>query len=369
MADAVPDQRQPDDLGILMNRGSQREAAGDWPAARDAYQQAVAAQPGEPVARLHLAHALERMEQHGEALLAYYRAITDAQQQGRWLDKASTPPVILDRVTHAMRYVKAGRRRAFEMVLAPVLARHGSAALRRFEDCLALHVGERRALPVDPRQKPSFLYFPGLPTAAYFGRPDIPWIESLERQTEAIRAELSAVLPQADRSERVFADDTAERQGLGNDQGAPTWTGFYFYRHGERRDENHALCPRTSAALEALPLVRIREHAPEVMFSVLTPGTHILPHRGVTNTRIVCHLPLVIPDDCALVVGGEMHRWREGRAVVFDDTFEHEAWNRGTQTRVVLIIDVWNPHLTAAEREAVAALVEASGDFNRAAAT
>ena len=79
-----------------------------------------------------------------------------------------------------------------------------------------------------------------------------------------------------------------------------------------------------------LPLVRIREHAPEVMFSVLTPGTHILPHRGVTNTRVVCHLPLVVPEDCALVVGGEQHEWREGEAVAFDDTYEHEAWNRGT---------------------------------------
>jgi aspartate beta-hydroxylase len=113
--------------------------------------------------------------------------------------------------------------------------------------------------------------------------------------------------------------------------------------------------------------VRIRDHAPEVMFSVLTAGSHILPHRGVTNTRVVCHLPLVVPEDCALVVGGERRAWREGEAVAFDDTYEHEAWNRGARTRVVLIVDVWNPHLTPAERDAVAALVAAMGDFNKAA--
>ncbi len=101
------------------------------------------------------------------------------------------------------------------------------------------------------------------------------------------------------------------------------------------------------------------------MFSVLTPGTHILPHRGVTNTRVVCHLPLVVPEDCALVVGGEKHAWREGEAVAFDDTYEHEAWNRGNKTRVVLIVDVWNPHLTAAERDAVTALVGAIGRFQQ----
>ena len=103
------------------------------------------------------------------------------------------------------------------------------------------------------------------------------------------------------------------------------------------------------------------------MFSVLTPGTHILPHRGVTNTRVVCHLPLVVPEDCALVVGGETHVWREGEAVAFDDTYEHEAWNRGSRTRVVLIVDVWNPHLTAAERDALATLAGAMGEFNKAA--
>ncbi len=368
MADAVPEERHPGDPAYLMNLGRLCEAASDWRGARDAYRQAVAAMPDDPVARLTLAHALERMEQHGHALLAYYRAIADAQKQGRWLNKATTPPAILERVTHAMRFVKAGRRRAFEIVLEPLIARHGRAALRRFEDCLALQLGERNALPADPRQKPSFLFFPGLPTTAYFVRRDFPWIEGLERQTDVIREELKTVLPRAERGERVFADDDAEQKGLGSSQGVPAWTGFYFWRHGERREENHALCPRTSAVLDAIPIVRIREHAPEVMFSVLTPGTHILPHRGVTNARVVCHLPLIVPEDCALVVGGEPHAWREGRAVVFDDTFEHEAWNRGSRTRVVLIIDVWNPHLTMPEREAVTALIEAIGDFNTAAA-
>lgn len=174
-------------------------------------------------------------------------------------------------------------------------------------------------------------------------------------------------MPRPERSERVFASDEAERRGLAGGQDAPTWSGFYFYRHGKRRDANHASCPRTSAALAALPLVRIRGNAPEIMFSVLTPGTHVLPHRGVTNTRVVCHLPLVVPEGCALVVGGERHEWREGEAVVFDDSYEHEAWNRGSETRVVLIADVWNPHLTAAEREAVSVLAGAMTAFNEAA--
>ena len=125
--------------------------------------------------------------------------------------------------------------------------------------------------------------------------------------------------------------------------GEPAWNGYYFYRHGARRDENCARCPATSAALDRLPLPQVREHAPEVLFSVFTAGTHLLPHRGVTNTRVVGHLPLLVPEDCALNVGGEIHVWQEGRVVVFDDTYEHEAWNRSQEMRVVLIFDLWNP--------------------------
>ena len=119
-------------------------------------------------------------------------------------------------------------------------------------------------------------------------------------------------------------------------------------------------------AIDRLPLTHVREHGPEVLYSVFTPGTHLLPHRGVTNTRLVGHLPLIIPEKCALNVGGELHEWREGRVVVFDDTYEHEAWNRSDRTRVVMIFDVWNPHLTPVEREAVADLVAAIGDFRKA---
>jgi aspartate beta-hydroxylase len=109
----------------------------------------------------------------------------------------------------------------------------------------------------------------------------------------------------------------------------------------------------------------MREHGPEVLYSVFTPGTHLLPHCGVTNTRLVGHLALLIPENCALKVGGETYHWVPGKVVVFDDTYEHEAWNRSQQTRVVMIFDVWHPGLTQAERHAVADLVAGIGDFRK----
>jgi aspartate beta-hydroxylase len=320
-----------------------------------------------PEALLDSARSLEERGLDGDAVIVYYRAIILAQRQGRWLDRHTTPHGLQPQVTHAMRLVKAGRRHFFDRALDPIRDRLGRAALARFEECVAIQAGERPAAPEDARQRPSLLYFPGLPSSPYFEPSLFPWLADLERSAADIREELRALMPRTERSERVFTSTAAEQLGLAGEQGAPSWTGFYFWRHGERRDRNHASCPRTSAALAALPLVHIAGQAPEAMFSVLEPGTRILPHRGATNIRVVCHLPLVVSGDCALVVGGERHEWREGRMVAFDDTFEHEAWNRGASTRVVLIADVWNPHLTAAEREALAVLAAAMWEFNQAA--
>ena len=98
--------------------------------------------------------------------------------------------------------------------------------------------------------------------------------------------------------------------------------------------------------------------APVAFFSALKPGTHIPPHNGATNTRLTVHLPLIIPPDCGLRVGGETHVWKPGELVLFDDTIQHEAWNFSDQLRVVLIFDTWHPMLTDLEKRLVAHTVE-----------
>jgi aspartyl/asparaginyl beta-hydroxylase (cupin superfamily) len=96
------------------------------------------------------------------------------------------------------------------------------------------------------------------------------------------------------------------------------------------------------------------------MFSLLAPGTRIPPHTGVANTRLVCHLPLIVPPGCGFRVGAETRQWEPGKAFVFDDTIEHEAWNDSAELRVVLIFDVWPWALGEAERRAVAAVMARS---------
>jgi aspartate beta-hydroxylase len=359
---------QPDDPTTLHHLGSAQSQLGDWQGAATHLRHCLRIAPGVFVARLRLGIALEQLGDFHGALVAYFAAVNTAQAQGRWMSDATTAPGLRAAVRHAMAYIDAGRRQLFDAVLAPLRERYGAAELSRVEDCLAIYLGEKPAQWPDPRQRPKFLYFPGIPSQPYYPRERFPWLDELERNTAAIREELSAVLSEPQALESFLLTDSPQGTAeLLRSSGAGTaaWDAYFFYRHGERYDTHAARCPRTAALLDSLPLARVREHSPETLFSVLRPGSHILPHRGVTNTRLVTHLPLIVPPDCALRVGGEIHAWREGHCVTFDDTFEHEAWNRSTQTRVVLILDVWNPDLSEAECGAVAGLVEAIGDFNR----
>ena len=346
--------------------GLAHEAAGDLPAAVEAQRAALQAAPQLHVARLQLARALEQLGQRAEAIVQYARVLADAQQQGRWLNPDTTPAPLRPAIEHAVRTVREGRHEAYQQILAPLSSRYGAREIKRVEKSLRIYMNEEAPVYPDPRQQPTFLYFPDLPASAYLDLSMCPWIPALEAETGAIRTEMLALLPSEQGRERVFTTDELEQLNLRGLDVPPSWNGYYFYRHGERRADNCQACPRTTGALDGLPLAHIREHAPEVLFSVFTPGTHLLPHRGVTNARLVGHLPLMVPEHCALRVGGEEHQWQEGRVVVFDDTYEHEAWNRSARTRVVMIFDIWNPHLTEVERAAVTDLIGVIGDFRHA---
>ena len=138
------------------------------------------------------------------------------------------------------------------------------------------------------------------------------------------------------------------------------WSAFHLWKEGEQFDEACARAPETAALVESLPMCRIEGKAPNVFFSILKAGSHIPPHTGVTNVRSVAHLPLIVPEKCAFRVGGETRSWAKGRAFVFDDTIEHEAWNRSERDRAVLIFDVWNPHLSDHEQAMICSLYAAA---------
>jgi aspartate beta-hydroxylase len=359
---------EPSNAPLLRQLAVAAEAAGYPDEARQALEFAVRMAPGLYLAHLQLGRLLEHAGDRIGAMRSYFRALTRAQLEEKWLDEASTPLPLRAQVAHAAEFVRGARPELMANLMDPLVARHGREEMKRVERSLRGYFSLEEVVPENASQRPRFLFFPDIPSTPYFKRADFQWIDALESAWPAIRDEALAVLAEPSAlTPFLDAPDPADLsdylQGAGD--AAPHWDAFFFYRHGHAYAENQQRCPVTARVLESLPLLRIAGHAPEVCFSVLSPGTHILPHHGVTNIRSVVHLPLLVPNDCALRVGDTIHAWREGECVAFDDTWLHEAWNRSGETRVILLMDAWNPHLTLAERDAMATLVEGIGELKR----
>lgn len=217
----------------------------------------------------------------------------------------------------------------------------------------------RRTRPY--HSEPTHFHYPGLVEREYHPRRLFSWLERLEAATAQIAAEFRSVMA-AERAELVPYIQYADHRPL--DAWRPLnnnrdWTAIHLWQNGRVIDANARHCPATMALLETIDQPSIGGAGPNAMFSLLAPHTAIPPHVGVNNARLVCHLPLVVPPGCWFRVGAETRHWREGEAFVFDDSIEHEALNPTNQLRVVFIFDVWHPGLSAVEREAVAALIEA----------
>ena len=161
-------------------------------------------------------------------------------------------------MNHAQQFVRERRLAGFAELMEPFAKQYGRGALRRVEQAVRIHLYLEQPVFPDPRQKPTFLFFPGLPATPYLDKGLIPEIEDLEAHTDEIRAELLALLPGAAGRERVFHTGELEQANLRGLDEPPSWNGYYFFRHGERRADNCAACPITAAALDALPLSRVR---------------------------------------------------------------------------------------------------------------
>lgn len=379
----------PSDLGPLTSAGFQALQRGDTKAAREHFERATASATPSADAwfGLSLVHrrlgaaqaertALDRTlelnprsvpalirkgdlygaQADARAATTFYRAALKIARSMR-----ATPPewrAELDRIAALVQ----GNTRAFEQHLIDDLSRSGlgKPGTGRFTRAVDLLLGRRQIY----LQQPQVFYFPELPQVEFYDRSDFPWTAALERDTAAIREELRTILGAGDRFS-PYMQPSPDRpafnnNGLLND---PSWSACHLIRNGEEVAANAALCPVTMNALRRLPLCRVPGRTPTALFSLLRPGTHIPPHHGFLNTRLICHLPLIVPPACALRVGNETRSWKEGELVIFDDTMEHEAWNRGSELRVVLLFDIWRPELSETERSLVAAMLASIDRF------
>jgi aspartyl/asparaginyl beta-hydroxylase (cupin superfamily) len=264
------------------------------------------------------------------------------------------PPAIREQLAAARALVAAdAERRAdrFSAAIAEVEGSYPGADLHRARAYAEQRAGRRKVY----LQQPTGGHFPFLPAIEYFDRSLFPWFGALEAETAAIRAELLSLWAEEDAAFRPYVayDPATPVNQWGELNHSQRWSAWFLWEDGVRNDAHCARCPATAAALAKVPLLDIAGKAPSVMFSVLQPRTRIPPHTGSTNARTTVHLPLVVPEGCGFRVGAETRRWREGEAWAFDDTIEHEAWNDSPSPRAILILDVWNPLLSEAEKAAV----------------
>ena len=217
----------------------------------------------------------------------------------------------------------------------------------RMQEAVDLLLGKRKQYYPQPRH----IMYPGLPIHEFYPRDPFPWLEALEAKTEAIQAELQNLISGGSEF-NAYLESNTERPAFDSHGMADNddWGALYLWRNGEPVPENQALCPVTTEAMNALPLVFSGQRCPNILFSRLRPGAKIPPHNGMVNTRLIGHLPLIIPEDCGFRVGNSTRTWNVGEAFLFDDTIEHEAWNNSSKDRFVLIFEVWRPELTEAEQ-------------------
>ncbi len=215
----------------------------------------------------------------------------------------------------------------------------------RIKEYLRVSLGLAKPTYTHTLQRPEHL-FPGLTAKPWHNPSDFEWIRILENGYEAIKEEFHQLY-----SPERFR---VQQQGLA-DQGQ--WEVYYLYFFGRKAQDNCRHCPKTAKILESISTI---SNAGLALFSVFPPGTHLAPHCGPVNTKLRCHLALTIPDQCRIRVGTETRSWEEGKCMVFDDSFDHEAWNLSQKPRAVLIIDFWHPDLTAGERRALGQIMDLS---------
>jgi beta-hydroxylase len=225
------------------------------------------------------------------------------------------------------------------------------------------HVTAARVEGAAPRQKPATegiapLQRPGLVTrffmgvvamaerlnlrCAIHGNPPVydnavfPWVSEIEKAFPQIREELERLLERKSELPN-FQDISSDVKAISNDA---NWKTFFLAGFGKPSARNIALCPRTWEAVRHIPGLKT------AMFSIFEPGKHLPPHRGPYNGVLRLHLGLIVPeprDRIAIRVEDRICHWEEGKVLIFDDAYEHEAWNHSDKTRVVLFVDFVKP--------------------------
>jgi len=334
-----------DDAATLLRLATVRRSLGDLQGALAAVRAAARLKPQDFVILLMLASLNDAVGATDQGARVYRRAL-ECAPAGHKL-----PDALAKQLDYARRRVAAT-----DAWVRRLQAWQPNAELTHAERerMLGFRSAVLRNTATAGDQPPAFVV-PEVPNAEFFDPQQFAGLAALEQQSDAIREEFL-------RLAEVRSGELSSRlSGLSaphaNAAGKGKWAMIPLIRKGVPVAEYAALCPRTMALAASLDLPNIPMISPSLYFSVLEPGSRIAPHTGITNARLIVHIPLIVPHSCGIRVGNETRQWERGKALVFDDMTDHEAWNDSDRIRVVLIADLWRPELSAAERTAIGQLM------------
>jgi beta-hydroxylase len=161
------------------------------------------------------------------------------------------------------------------------------------------------------------------------------WTRNVEGSFSSIQFELNRVLEKG---------ISPSWESLSNDPNVKVgnkWKTFIFCAYGNFISKNCEFCPETFNAIQKIKGLKT------AWFSIMEPQTRLPIHEGPYNGVLRYHLGLQIPSQnvevCGIKVGDETRSWENGKSLIFDDSFKHEAWNLTDTRRVVLFVDFVRP--------------------------
>lgn len=334
-----------DDAATLLRLATVRRSLGDLQGALAAVRAAARVKPNDFVILLMLASLNDAVGATDQGARVYRRALERAPA-GHDLHAALAKQLSYARSRVAATDRWIGRLQAWQPDSG--LTRAERERMLGFRSAVLHNVGAAEDQP------PEFVV-PEVPNAEFFDPQQFAGLAALKQQSDVIREEFLGL------AEARAAELSSRLSGLSsphaNAEGKGKWAMIPLIRKGEPVAEYADLCPRTMALAASLDLPNIPMISPSLYFSVLEPGSRIAPHTGITNARLIVHIPLIVPQSCGIRVGTETRQWERGKALVFDDMTDHEAWNGSDRIRVVLIADLWRPELSVAERATIGQLM------------
>lgn len=344
-------ERSPGDPQLHSLLGQALYRQGQLLRASKAYEACRRLQPNRGVIYLTLGNLYLEMEDLDKAVQIFSLGETVQQDLLQLWAREKTPPGVAHMSKTAWQ---ALCRHHTKLHLDAVASEDDHVATARIRDARWPLIDTRDIDYPHPRYRPNVFFVRYDETPGFFDSEAFPWSRALETQFTVIREEILASLDvAADGRPYLGAGHRLEGEQWKPLVNRMNWASVHLYKGGVANESAVAKFPSTLAALEDVPLATAGDGPSEIFVSVLAPHTQIPAHHGVSNAILTVHLPIAVPDGCGLEVHDETREPEEGKLLVFDDSWEHSAWNNSSEQRVVLIFEIWHPALSEAERRAV----------------